>query len=492
MPAGRLLDQFLRSACPDHHIRGRSAHVGAVHTAMRLLEQHPGLAAAGFATRVVTGDITGVERALRESPDLATARGGPKDWEPLLYLAFTRLPLAPVTENAVAIARLLLDAGADPTVFFMAGGSRYTPLVGAIGEGEENRPPHQCRDGLVSLLLARGANLYDDQVIYDIAFGTDALWYLCVAHARAVKLGRGADWDDPEWRMLDMGGYGSGARWHLELAIDRGDIALAEWCLDHGANPDAPPGRSGRLKGRPLYDAAVRAGQAEIAELLLRHGARSTDVLLDGVELLADAALRLDAEAVRTALEAHPEYLADPRPLFRAAARNRPDAAALLLDLGYSPDVRDEENERALHVASSHNAVAVAQLLIARGAEIDAVETRYHGSPLGRAVYYRHQPMIDLLAGYSRDVWELAFVGKVDRLRELLSERPELGRIGGGGQTPLMWLPAEDEGLAIEIARLFLAHGADPGVRNPEGQTAADRAAAQGMTALAALLAPPM
>jgi hypothetical protein len=56
----------------------------------------------------------------------------------LSYLCFTRLSLPSVTENAVAIARALLDAGADPNVYFMAGDSRYTPLTGVIGEARKD------------------------------------------------------------------------------------------------------------------------------------------------------------------------------------------------------------------------------------------------------------------------------------------------------------------------------------------------------------------
>ena len=507
-PNGSLVDRFLRAACPDHHVRSASDHLRALHTAMRLLDQHPELAHASFASAVVTGDRAAVERALRDDPALATrptgatdprqsAGGdsgdlfrdlGPRGWAPLLHLCFTRLSLPAVHRNAVAIAELLLDAGADPGVYFMAGGSRYTPLVGVIGEGEEHRPPHTRRDELVGVLHSHGADPYDNQVIYNISFGADTRWYLDRAHARSVELGRARDWDDPEWMMLGMGGYGSGARWHLELAIDRGDVALAAWCLAHGANPEAAPGRSGRLGGRPLYEEAVRRGQTEIAELLVRHGARRVPVVLDGVEALTEAALRLDAGVVRDAVARQPEYLADPAPLFAAVRRNRADVVELLLDAGWSPDVQDEPGERPLHVASSHDAVAAARVLIARGAELDPVESRYGGTPLGRASYYRHQGMIDLLAPRSRDLWELAFLGRVERLRELLAERPELGRISGGGQTPLMWLPPEDEGRAIEVARLFLEHGADRTIRNPDGMTAADRAERQGMEELSRVL----
>ena len=103
--------------------------------------------------------LAGVESALARDATLATEKRaavgadrtkprdddgnlrddlGPKRWEPLLFLAFTRLPLQQANDNAVAIARALLDHGADPNVFFMAGDSRYTPLVGVIGEGEED------------------------------------------------------------------------------------------------------------------------------------------------------------------------------------------------------------------------------------------------------------------------------------------------------------------------------------------------------------------
>src|SRR5207302_418917 len=108
-------------------------------------------------TAVVCGERAEVERILKERPAAACEPGGPKGWEPLLYLCFTRLSLAAANENAVAIAQMLLDRGADPNAMFAGGDSRYTPLVGIIGEGEEHRPPHPQREALTRLLLERGA-----------------------------------------------------------------------------------------------------------------------------------------------------------------------------------------------------------------------------------------------------------------------------------------------------------------------------------------------
>lgn len=497
-----VVARFLDNACPDHHVRGRPDHVRALHTAVRLLDHNPAIARASFATAVVCGDVGRVERLLLDQPRLASTREttpgegrsgagnsgdlvrldlGPKGWEPLLYLCFTRLPLTAANDNAVAIAELLLDHGADPNAFFMAGDSRYTPLVGAIGEGEEDRPPHPRRDELVRLLLERGAEPYDLQVVYDIHFQGDVLWFLERMYETALRLGRRSDWDDPAWSMLDMGAYGDGARWHLDLAVKRDDVALAEWCLAHGASPNAPPASDPRLPQRSLYEEAVRLGHRRIAELLVERGAQPTAVVVQGLDALVAACLRPDWKEVERALSGHAEYLSRPEPLFRAAERDRADVVERLLDLGVSPEVQNDTGERALHRAAYRGALRVASLLIARGAEIDPVESSWHNTPLGVAVYRGHETMIELLAHHSRDVWRLTYAGKLDRLRIVLHEEPERARAVADGHTPLMWLPPHDEAVAMDIADLLLRHGADPSLRDRDGMTAADRAEHLGM-----------
>jgi ankyrin repeat protein len=480
----------------------------ARHTAMRLLAQNPGIARASFFTSVVCGDAPEVARRLEDDPGLATRKSeqpdtprsdaggygdlyrdlGSKGWEPLSYLCFTRLPTAAATENALTIARMLLDNGADPNCFFMAGDSRYTPLVGAIGEGEEERPAHPARDPLVDLLLARGADPYDSQVIYNIHFHGDVLWFLERSYEHSVTQGRKSDWADPEWHMLDMGDYGTGARWHLEIAIKHADIALAQWCLAHGANPESAPAKDKRFPQRSLYEEAVRRGRKEIADLLIEHGARRTTAVLSNLESFVASCMRGEAGPVSTAARANPELVESPEPLLAAAAESRADIAALLLDLGASPDAADWGGETPLHKAADRNALDVARVLIDRGAKIDPRERRFLATPLGFAVYWQHREMIDLLAQYSRDVWELTTSGKVDRLREVLGEHPDLAKSVHEQESPLMWLPPHDEAVAMEVARLLVANGADSTLRNRDGMTAADRAEMLAMPAVVEFL----
>ena len=287
------------------------------------------------------------------------------------------------------------------------------------------------------------------------------------------------------------GGYGSGARWHLEIAIEHDDRALAEWCLTHGASANVPPAPNRGGRTRPLYDEAMSRGRTELAELLVRHGALRTATTLDPKQALVAACRTSDTRTIREELGKHPESLETSEPLFAAAKHNQRDAAELLLDLGTSPNVESPEGERALHIAAYSDSVDVAELLIARGAQVDAIGRQFDNTPLGGAMHCRSLRMIELLCRHSRNIWDLGYAGKVDRVRELLAERPDAARATGGGETLLMWLPPHDESTAMAVAQLLLDHGADATARDRQGMTAADRAERNAMFEVAALLRAP-
>jgi Ankyrin repeats (many copies) len=132
---------------------------------------------------------------------------------------------------------------------------------------------------------------------------------------------------------------------------------------------------------------AVRAGQAETAALLVRHGAPddSTDV-----DRFIGACRRSDRAAAEQMLAERPDLpgqlTAGDRAAVADAAAAAPAAAvALMLDLGFSPGDRNGFGEQPLHTAAYHGNAEVVRLLIGAGADLDARDARFDGTPLAYA-----------------------------------------------------------------------------------------------------------
>ena len=82
---------------------------GRTLRAERLLALHPRIAGSSFYAALLVGDVATVESHLAKRPELATARGGPRDWLPLHYVCHTALAhsSAANADGIVAIARRL-------------------------------------------------------------------------------------------------------------------------------------------------------------------------------------------------------------------------------------------------------------------------------------------------------------------------------------------------------------------------------------------------
>ncbi len=485
-PSRDVVSRFLRFACWDHHVHGKGDHEMHAAAALRLLRQHPALARDSLYAAIVCGHVDEVERILNERPEAAREPGGERGWPPLLYLCFTRFPHQATIDNAVRIAAALLDRGADPNAFYMAGDARYTALVGVAGEGEQDSPRQPQAAALFALLLERGANPFDIQVLYNTHFSGEVLWWLELVHEHTKDTRREA-WVDPDWAMFDMGGYGPAPYFLLRVALEHGDLTLATWLLTRGANPNATSTHPKFKPRRTLYQEAIGEGRVGIATLLARYGADTSLPASepDDDERFTAACLRMDRQEIERMIAAHPEFLRHPRAIFAAVHRDRPDVVALLLDLGTPLEIEDTNGQRLLHEAAAANTVHVGQLLIERGAELDHREPNWHATPFGFAGHGQRREMMDLLSRVTEDIWGLTFNGYVDRVRELLDRNPALARsVNGEGHTLLWWFPP-DEDRALEIVDALLAHGADPTHRSREGTTAGEWAQACAMSRVA-------
>ena len=452
---------------PDRPARG--AH------AARLLARHPEIAQDSIHTAVASGDIDAVRRLLTHDRSLAEHPGGLDGWTPLLRLAYTRLPTEAAGQNAVEIARLLLDQGASPHAAWSDGENAFTVLTGVIGGGEGGQPPHPHARALALLLLERGADPMNGQALYNTSLGADDTFWLDLLWTESARRGETARWTE-QVKELSL----PPLDYLLGNAVPTQPVRAA-WLLAHGARGDARHAYS----KEPVIKHALLGGRQDLVDLLVQHGA--TLPTLTAPETFLAAAMRGDREAATRLAAEHPSVLQHPHPLMMAAGRNDVSVVRLLLDLGVSPDVSAGRNLRPLHGAADANAVDAARVLIERGAEIDPVEQHYHSTPLGHANFHERMEMVALLAPLSHDIRGLCFSGQVARLRELLTADRTLASALSRGEAPLFALPNDDEP-AVEVVELLLAFGANRQVRNAAGDTPAQAARKRGLGETAALL----
>jgi ankyrin repeat protein len=387
-------DEFLRLACLNYG----ADDPGRWRDAARLLAVHPHLARATIHTAAAVGDPDAAAEILATDPAAASQEGGSFAWEPLLYLTYSRLHLADTPQDHLAVARLLVEAGADPNAGFLWDGlpSPFTALTGVFGRGEQGAPPHRDELALARLLLGAGAEANDSQTIYNRGAGDIAR-------------------DDTEFLelLLDFGlGHGDGGPWRrrlmdahqtpteivgeaLQHATEADLVNRARLLLARGADPDGGGTHPG-YEGRSPYESAVLFGNHEIADLLASAGADTSTVdplsrfiglCLAGDRAGVQEALVVDADLFQRARTQRADLVA------RAAELNRPDAVRLLAELGF--DVNTRHRTTALHEAALRGNLPMVRFLIELGADPAIVDCSYDSTPRGWA---EHNGQTDVVA----------------------------------------------------------------------------------------------
>jgi ankyrin repeat protein len=362
--------------------------------AVRMLAATPELAGYNFATAVILGDAARVQAEIARDPGLATRVDARTGWTPLHAVCASRWnQLDPARAGGlVAVARLLLDAGADPVG--RSGGQRgrggWTPLRCAVA-GATNPQ-------VVALLLERGA-VPDDHDLYLAGFGGDEHESLRLMLGRAgdvagiaeMALAAPISQNDTEGvrllleagadprRYADDDGAAASAAYE---AVQSGCSAeLLDLLLAHGAEPD----RLGR-EGRSPYTLASIQGRADLADLLRHYGAAGE---LSGTDLFLAALQHADQAAVREQLARDPGLPArlsetqQAAALIRAAETGNLAALTLMLDLGFGVGAHGGENGgTALHAAAYAGRADAVRLLLHRGADVDARDESWDSHPL--------------------------------------------------------------------------------------------------------------
>jgi ankyrin repeat protein len=224
----------------------------------------------------------------------------------------------------------------------------------------------------------------------------------------ALLVGRGGDVDQNRRHLTPV-----------TLAARRGELEMVRFLRDQGATMsvvswvylrdqqqveralarDPALARLRDEQGTPILHHAAQALAPELVVLLLEHGASVANSDTNGETALHRVADMLPCEP-------------------QAAAR----MATLLIDRGADPNARNWDDVTPLHQGVRRRNLAVVEVLLARGADVDARDRGRRSTPLRRAV-------------------------------------SGTGASGTAGTSALM----------LPLARLLLEHGADPEAKDKRG-----------------------
>ncbi|MCC7053181.1 MAG: ankyrin repeat domain-containing protein [Gemmatimonadaceae bacterium] len=381
---------------------------GDTTAALGQLAAEPALGRHCIHTAAAVADAEAVRTFLATDRALARARLDGTGVEPLLFAVADELKSALAVPAAAHLetVRLLLDAGADPNA------------AAPLPDVSETIPAlyFPCVRGnaaVARLLLEHGANPTDGESLYHAAqhdhrtclallreFGADLhrgpaehgntpLHFLAShtpdnpvtpAATRGMSwlLEAGADPTVPSFAGMTAHPQAGETPLHRAAAVGHGTDVLTR-LVRHGARPDQR-----RDDGATAYQLAVRGGHVAAAAALASVGA---DTTVTAIDALLAACHRGDEQAARAELDAHPGLLlglptGDRDALGRAVGEGRLEAVRVMCAIGWPMDQEGEWGGTPLHWAAWQGRTDIVRMLLAHGAPVNLRDTRYGSSPI--------------------------------------------------------------------------------------------------------------
>jgi len=430
-------------------------------------------------------------------PTPTTSKLGVLGLSTILVIAAVLLPMAkaekptpdngPVaTENQEKHTKTIHEAAADGDLeqikVLLAKGSDvdtrdkdgWTPLHVAAQKGHKD---------VIKLLIVRGANVNAETNRWEatplrMVGNRRDVAELLIANGADVNL-RAFDGDRPLLRAVR-----DGARDVVELYIAKGaDISEQAWA---GAT-----------------NTAASWGHKDVLELLVDKGSY--------ISSFHRAAFIGDLPRVETSIaegtDINTRDVCGWTPLVWAIHGHQPDVVAFLISRGADVNVTDKDDtdedeigKGALHYAAIYGYVKVAELLVAKGADVNAKGGKYDVTPLHCAADRGHTAVVELLIGEGADVnahqntghtvlQQAAQGGHIDVVELLISKGADIEAADNWNVTPLYAAVRSNH---PEIVKLLLNRGANRNVRIKsgrfDGSTPLHRAISEGYQDIVELL----
>jgi ankyrin repeat protein len=409
VPAADPVQEFCRLACMTYTREDGPARWAQ---ARQLLAANPDLTAANIWAAAAAARPDDIRRLLARTPRLATERGGPFAWRPLYYLVYSRFDPAVPEEDVRAVARQLLEAGADPNEGYLydAFPSPFTLLTGVFGHGELGRqlqPSHPHWEALGKLLLEAGANPNDAQALYNRMFERDNS-HLELLFEYGLGTADGGPWKE---RLPELDTPTRMLRIQLRWAVEHHQLARVRLLVEHGVDFRSPFEGDGPAwspgDGRTAVELAQLHGETAIADYLLAQGAAPPAA--DAVNDLIGAAFRADRSTLDRILAQEPDAVrrarrSRPGLMVWAASRAPIETIALLAELGFDVNAYgrgdapvEQEWETALHQSAARGDVALTRALLDLGADPSLHDVRFNATPLDWARHLGQQQIAELL-----------------------------------------------------------------------------------------------
>ncbi len=394
------------------------------------------------------------------------------------------------TDDASGVAESLLEGGADVGARDADG---RTPLALAFESWlaqTQERPTSKRFDRVIAVLRNRGGEAQLDQVdqarpgelAVRAALRGDAplLRHVLELHPDAIDAA-GGQWDQPLLHLAAWEGHIE----VVELLLDRGfDVNLRDQA-DH-AYALHFAGEKGHL---PIVQRLVEAGgdvhgdgddhalgvlgwatclsglHEEVADYLMQRGARLH--IFSAIALGRQQDVRRLVDADRSLLNAQMSRNEHRRrPLHHAVACNRLQMVRLLLDLGADAAQADASGATPLTYASMEGGDAtMIEMLLDAGAEMDLLSALGLGRfELAEALVKADPARIGPVGGDTIALHQLAFRNNAAAVRWLIGHGVDVNA------TRTLWdcnhtaLHVCAEHGRLDIARLLLGAGADPGI----------------------------